>query len=182
MPRSHLTLTSIIENRMCLKQDTYGCFIDFKKAFDSVDRDALWMKLTSRYRLHGHFLEALKAMYAHTESCVRIGENLTDWFEVRNGVKQGCILSPVLFSLFIEDLVQEIKDLGQGVVCADIMVSLLLHVFADDIVLIAPNPQSLQTMIDTVVNWCHRMGISMNLEKTKVMHFRKKHRNKTRSN
>jgi hypothetical protein len=171
-------LTSIIENRMCLKQDTYGCFIDFKKAFDSVNRDILWKKLEGRYGLHGKFLEILKSMYARTESCVRIGGSLTDWFDVRNGVKQGCILSPILFSLFLEDLVQEIKDLGKGVVCERAIVSLLL--FADDMVLIAPNPQSLHLMLATVSDWCQRMGIKMNLEKTKIMHFRKKHRNRPR--
>ncbi len=164
--QDHLfVLSSVIENRRCLKQDTYACFIDFRKAFDSVDRDLLWNKLASRYGIRGRFLVALKKMYERVESCVRVDDSLTDWFEVSNGVKQGCILSPTLFSLFMEDLVQEIKDLKQGVVCADVMVSLLL--FADDIVLIAPNPQNLQAMIDTVTNWCGRMGIRINTSKTK---------------
>ena len=174
-----LTLTSIIENRMLEKQDTFACFIDFKKAFDCVDRDLLWGKLETRYNLNGNFLVALKALYKEVRCAVDINHDLTDWFDVNSGVKQGCILSPTLFAMYIDDLVDQLKGVSAGVVCGENIVSSLLY--ADDIVLLAPNEESLQEQIMEVEKWCRRWHMSLNIEKTKIVHFRKKLRSKQRS-
>ena len=174
-----LTLTSIIENRMLGKQDTFACFIDFKKAFDCVDRDLLWRKLETRYNLNGNFLVALKALYKEVRCSVDINHDLTGWFDVNSGVKQGCILSPTLFAMYIDDLVDQLKAASAGVICGENMVSSLLY--ADDIVLLAPNEESLQKQIREVEEWCRGWRMSLNIAKTKVIHFRKKLRSKQRS-
>ena len=83
-------------------------------------------------------------------SCEQIG--LTDWFPVNLGVKQGCILSPLLFSMYINDLTVGIKALGKGVCINNESVSILLY--ADDIVLIAECEKDLQDMLNFVSDWC----------------------------
>ena len=70
---------------------------------------------------------------------MQINDKITDWFNVDSGVRQGDSLSPTLFSLFLNDLAKEIKDLDAGIMIAGICLSILLY--ADDIVLIAPTPE-----------------------------------------
>ena len=93
---------------MLQKKDTFACFIDFRKAFDCVDRELLWENLETRYNIGRNFLNALKALYKRVKCAVNINHSLTEWFDVNNGVKQGCILSPTLFALYIDDLVDQL--------------------------------------------------------------------------
>ena len=79
--------------------------------FDSVNRDLLWHKLRHFYGIEGKFLAILQGMYKEVLSCVRVNRELSDWFTVESGVKQGCILSPMLFGLFINDLAHHINKL-----------------------------------------------------------------------
>ena len=172
-------LTSIIENRIQNKKDTFACFIDFRKAFDTVNRKYLWAKLEKRYGMSGGFLHSLKSMYNEVSCSIKLNDQLTDWFPINNGVKQGCLLSPTLFSLYIEDLVDELKSARAAIDINSDHVAALLY--ADDIVLLARNEESLQLELDIVYNWCRTWGISINISKTKVMHFRKKHHLRNRA-
>ena len=92
------------------KEDAFACFIDFRNAFDYVNRDLLWEKLTGRFGLSEKFLLALKALYKDVCCSVDANHTLTDWFLVNSGVKQGCIFS---FAMFIDDLVAEIYSKQQ---------------------------------------------------------------------
>jgi hypothetical protein len=93
----HLSsLSNLVETRIKQKQSTYAAFIDFKKAYDSVDRDMLWTKLED-CGVSGKMLKAVKSLYKSVSACVRINGHLTEWFEVRSGLRQGCSLSPILF-------------------------------------------------------------------------------------
>ena len=96
----------------------------------------------------------------------------TDFFNITAGVKQGDVISPTLFSIFIDDLVKGIKQLDLGVeIDTNFQVSILL--FADDIVLIAPNEVNLQLMLDYLAKWCIENRMEVNINKTKIIHFRK---------
>ena len=133
-------------------------FIDFRKAFDSVNRDLLWSKVERRFGVDGSFLALLKGLYQHVSSCVNVNDSLSYWFEVDMGVKQGCVLSPVLSSMFIDDLVVEINNTSKGVLLeSDIITSLL---YADDVAIFAENVSDMQRILNMVDQWCQAWGIN----------------------
>ena len=77
------------------------CFIDYAKAFDCVDHTKLW-KILEEVGIPDHLTRLLKNLYVGQEATVRTGHETTDWFHIREGVCQGCILSPCLFNLYAE--------------------------------------------------------------------------------
>ena len=77
----------------------YTCFVDLRKAFDTVRREALFQKLL-RYGVCGKLFNIIKAMYSVVKYSVKLQSDLTDPFLSNIGVKQGCILSPLLFNIF----------------------------------------------------------------------------------
>ena len=129
--------------------------------------------------IEGKMWRVIKNLYREVGSCVRLGEEKTDWFEIEVGLRQGCILSPILFSIFIDGLAEEVKKIG-GAKYGKVLVSLLL--FADDIVLMAENARMLQEMLDVVYNYSKKYRFCFNKEKSNVMVFgmRKKCQDKFR--
>jgi hypothetical protein len=116
---------------------TYAGFIDVKKAYDTVWRAGLWKRLWEE-GVRGKMWRVVKGMYQTVESAVLVGDESTEWFKLEAGVRQGCVMSPILFSLFINGLARELKRKGQGVNIGGRRVQLLLY--ADDIVLLAETP------------------------------------------
>ena len=84
-----------------LQKNIYFCFIDYAKAFDCVDHNKLW-KILQVMGIPDHLTCLLRNLYAGQEATVRTGHGTTDWFQIGKGVCQGCILSPCLFSLYVE--------------------------------------------------------------------------------
>ena len=107
-------MSTIIRMKKKNNQSVFACFIDFSKAFDSVNRDLLWFRLLN-YGIDGKFLQVLKVMYDNLKICVTLHNYLTNWFSSNVGVRQGDTLSPTLFNLFVNDLSTEIKTLECGV-------------------------------------------------------------------
>ena len=165
------SLTSMIRNRLADNKETFACYIDMQKAFDWVDREMLFYKLLA-YNIDGNLYKCIKALYNHPLSCVRVNTHLTDWFCTENGVRQGDSLSPTLFAVFINDLVKEINDFNLGISVHERKVSILL--FADDIVILGENAEELQVLLDYVEKWCKNWRMKINMDKTKIVHYRKK--------
>ena len=84
---------------MCVIKYIHFCFIDYTKAFDCVDHNKLW-KVLKEMGTPGHLPCLLRSLYAGQEATVRTGHGTTDWFQIRKGVHQGCILSPCLFNSY----------------------------------------------------------------------------------
>ena len=126
------SLTSIIETRKLHNKDTFTAFIDFKKAYDSIDRGILFTKL-SNLGISGLMYKALLSIYDNVRCSVRINGKLTEWFDVSYGLKQGCSLSSILFNLYINDLTLKINSLDIGIEINGEKVGILAY--ADDVVL-----------------------------------------------
>ena len=164
-------LSSVIRNRLHLQKPTFLTFIDMQKAFDWIDRDLLMYKLLCN-NINGKVYRSIRALYSNNKCSVNVNNSYTGWFPVSSGVRQGDSLSTTLFNLYVNDLVQEIKSLGRGVNCGNFQISILLY--ADDIVLVADNENNLQTMLDQCTAWTNKWKLAVNIDKTKVMHIRKK--------
>ena len=91
----------IIEKTGEFQKNIYFCFIDYAKAFDYVDHNKLW-KILQEMGISDHLTCFLRNLYACQEATVRTGHGTKDWFQIRKGVHQDCILSPCLFNFYAE--------------------------------------------------------------------------------
>lgn len=165
-----LTLKTIIDKAFKSSKMLYVCFIDFKKAFDTINRDALFLKLF-KYNIKGSFLNILKDMYKEVLFAVKVSDGITDMFQSKIGVKQGCILSPTLFSLYINDLSTLFDETCEPVTLHNTQLSCLMY--ADDLVLISQSSVGLQNCLNKLSAYCEEWNLTVNLDKTKVMVFNK---------
>ena len=92
-----LALRVLIERRREFRQGLLAAYVDLRKAFDSVDRDVLW-KLLELRGMPPHLIGLMSALYSETVSAVRCGSRISEFFPVRSGVRQGCVLAPTLFN------------------------------------------------------------------------------------
>ena len=114
-------------------------------------------------------LNVLKANYNDVRCCVCINGTNTDWFQVTSGLKQGCLLSPLLFNMYVNDLLHDLKSIAEGINMNDEKINCLLY--ADDLVLLAESEEGLQRFLDVVNTYCNTWGMEVNSNKSKVVHF-----------
>ena len=163
-------LCTVLRNRKLSGQETFLCYIDYKKAFDSVERHLLLFKL-SQVGITGNMYRAISSLYSNPRSRVLLNEHETRYFDCPVGVKQGDCLSPTLFAIFINDLASEIKNSNIGLILNETLtINILLY--ADDIVLLAKNEEDLQDLLFIVEGWCKKWRLEINLTKTNIMHIR----------
>ena len=91
----------IMEKAREFQKNIYFCFIDYAKTFDTVDHNKLW-KILREMAIPDHLTCLLRNLYAGQEATVKTGHGTTDWFQIGNGVHQGCILPPCLFNFYAE--------------------------------------------------------------------------------
>lgn len=102
-------LVSIIKIHLSAKRrKVYAFFVDFSAAFDHVDRYSLFCKLTAM-GLSSKIVKVIRNMYTGTGASIWCQNEVTEEFETTMGVKQGCILSPILFALFINDICEGMR-------------------------------------------------------------------------
>lgn len=159
-------LTEIIINRRPAK--SYVAFLDVAKAYDRVWRDGLWSKLYNA-GVNGKMWRILKNIYRRVESSVLLGHKRTIFFLIEVGLRQGCLLSPILFDLFINDLSKVINALEKGVKCGNRDVSNLF--FADDIAVIADSKEDLEVILQTIYDFSLKWRFKFNIDKCSVVVF-----------
>ena len=164
------SLTTIIKNRLSQNKSTFCAFVDFEKAFDWVNRNLLLYRLLEN-KIVGKMYCAVESILSNTMSCINLKSNVqTNWFENVCGVRQGDTLSPTLFSMYINDLVKVLKERGPLMNIDGLLLNILLY--ADDMVLVADNENDLQILLDILHEWCAKWRLSLNKDKTEVVHFR----------
>ena len=154
------------------KEKIYACFVDFKKAFDTVCHEDLYEKLL-KYKINGNFLGLLKDIYKKSKSAVKINNKLTNCFNHEKGVKQGDPLSPTLFNLYINDLFQDLEENKVGTVTLNDSDSINALMYADDLILLSTSKKGLQNSIDILEKYSKRWKLEANLKKTKCLTFSK---------
>ena len=87
----------IMEKAREFQKNIYFCFTDYAKAFDCVDHSKLW-KILKEMAIPDYLTNLLRNLYASQEATVRTGHGTTDWFQIRKGIHQGCVLSPCLLN------------------------------------------------------------------------------------
>ena len=115
-------------------------------------------------------LRMLKSMYSTVQACVRCGSENTEYFKSLQGLKQGCLASPTLFSLFINELAHNIISQGKhGLQFSPNDIEIFIMSFADDIILLSATIAGLQNQITALYNDANRLRLQVNFNKTKVM-------------
>ena len=164
---------TVCEKYMAKGKDVYFAFMDLEKAYDRVDRNALWSVLNI-YGVGGKLLRAVKSLYKWSRACVRVGNECSEWFLVKMGLRQGCVMSPWLFNLYMDGVVREVnaRVLGRGLRLKDengLEWELNQLLFADDAVFVADSEEKLQRLVTDFGRVCERRKLKVNVGKSKVM-------------
>ena len=160
-----------IEKYRHMGKPLYCAFIDFKKAYDYVDRELLWKALHGM-GVHGAYMNTLQQMYSNVRMRVRLKGGLSKNISAEAGVMQGDSMSPLLFGLFMDRIEQYLcARLGHdvGVRIAERIVHVLLY--ADDLALLAETPEQLQCMLDCLADFCSACMMTVNIPKSKIVCF-----------
>ena len=148
-------------------------FIDFEKAFDSISRKLLWPILLKN-GIKGRLYMCVRSMYENVKARIRCGATFTDYIKCTRGVKQGDVCSPVLFSLFINELALDIIYNGRhGVSLSNDFVQLVILLFADDMILLSETVIGLQTQLNNLFSAASRLQLKVNMNKSNIVVFRK---------
>ena len=150
------------------KRKLYAVFIDFKKAYDTVDRGKLFRRLQS-IGINGIFLKNIKAMYETISYKIKLRDGYLDPISSNLGLKQGCPLSPMLFNIYIDDVEDIFDDQCDPVTITDTKISHFLY--ADDLVLVSLTPEGLQRSLDKISEYSKRKCLTISIKKSKSMIF-----------
>ena len=165
-------LKAITDKYFNENKKVYSCFVDRHKAFDKVSHYYLLYKM-QKSGINGNLYKIIKDMYVNVKSklSVKCGDYLSDSFTSQIGVRQGDVLSPLLFNLYINDLVTMFNHDCNPVKLNDQSVNCLLY--ADDIVLLSESQDGLQNSLDILDTFCKKWKLHININKTKTMVFNK---------
>ena len=164
-------LCAIIDKQRCLSKPLYTCFVDFTKAFDYIDRTALYYKLLNR-GIDGNVLNIIKSMFSKAECRVKWDSRISDILKSEFGVLQGGMLSPKLFTEFLQDISASF-DQGQSIAVDTLLMVYLL--FADDLVLFSESAEGLQKQLTALYSYASLWHIIVSIPKTKVLIFNERY-------
>ena len=148
----------------------YAAFVDFTQAYDRIDRQQLWQHLAG-IGMPTWMLGAVQAMYAQDAYMFVDGERRSGLIRPTKGVKQGCPLSPLLFSLYINDLGPRLQSPGYGARIFGSARRVTHLLYADDLVLLCESAMDLRQMLGTLSMYSWTKGLTVNTAKSKVVVF-----------
>ena len=152
------------------KRKLFACFIDFKKAYDSVWHEGLFHKM-KKNGIMGNFLNLVKDMYKKTNCAVKVRDSTTIFFNYTKGVRQGCPLSPILFNMYIDDIFETVNTNNESDISLGGMDKYNALMYADDLIILSDSEVGLQRQINKMSGYCKKWKLDINIKKTKVMVF-----------
>ena len=147
----------------------YTCFIDYSKAFDTVKHESL-IETLKGFDIETRDIALLTNIYWNQRAAVRHEDEISDWMEIQQGVRQGCVASPHLFALYTEMIMRTLDTMDGFKIGGQILNNIR---YADDTVLIAESEEQLQQLMNTVVQESERKGLYLNSSKSFTMIFTK---------
>ena len=159
-------LTQVMEMRKKAGKKIALAFLDVKKAYDRVWREGLWQTMR-KWGYGGIILDIIQDLYAECDTVVRLGQYYSDPVKLEVGLKQGCVLSPLLFAIYIMELGHELENSILGVKVGGVQIPALF--FADDIVLLGEDEVQLQRIMNIVGEFGVSRKLIFNPLKSKVM-------------
>ena len=166
-------LTLIAERYLEVRKKLYVCFVDYKKAFDRIKHEHL-IEILKNIGLDGDDISIIRNMYWNHQGCVRTENGNTNYVKIERGVRQGCVLSPLLFNVYAEHIIKSsLHERPEGAKINGITINNIRY--ADDTVVLAENEEQLQTLMNTLAEESANMGLEINPEKTKTMIFSREH-------
>ena len=163
-------LRIISERAIEMQRDIFLCFIDYQKAFDTVKHDEM-LKMLVRLGLDDRDIRLIRNLYYHQRAAVRVGDELTEMVDIKRGVRQGCVLSPNLFTLYGEVILREIEELDGLRIGGRVLNNIR---YADDTVLVAESMERLQALVNVVDAASEEKRLKINREKTECKVVSKK--------
>lgn len=158
-------LQQIVEKAWEFAQPVYISFVDLEKAYDRVDRRLMW-EILEEYGVDRHLIGAISSLYSDSMSYVRILGRKSEPFRVGAGLRQGCVLSPLLFIIYMDRIGR--RSLGQErVTIGSASVSHLL--FADDLAILAPSQSDLRRALERFSLECEAASMRINVAKTETL-------------
>ena len=154
----------------------FCCFLDASKAFDRVVHAGLFLKLIQR-NVPLVFLDLIISWYGSLYCRVRWGEEYSEWFFVSAGVRQGGVLSPNFYSIYVDDLIKRILLTGIGCYYLSVFAAALFY--ADDMAILAPSIKGLTKILTICNDYCIEWDVCLNAKKSKIVPFGKKTRRLT---
>ena len=158
-------LRNVIERSLEVQKDVYLCFIDYAKAFDRVKHCKI-LEILEELDIDGKDLKLIRNIYWDQTAAVKIENEISAFQNIKRGVRQGCVFSPDLFSIYSEKIMRHIENMP-GIEINGRNVNNVRY--ADDTVLIAEKECDLQNMVDVIVRESDKMGLDLNAKKTEVM-------------
>ena len=160
-------LRILMEKSLQHQQNLYHVFIDFKKAFDRVWHEALWTTM-HKYNISANLIAVIQNLYEKANSAVLYNGSTGNWFRTSVGVRQGCLLSPTLFNIFLERIMSDALENYEGTVSIGGKTITNLR-FADDIDGLAGTEEELTDLVNQLNKTSSAYGMEISTEKTKVM-------------
>ena len=160
----------LIEKAKEFQKNIYFCFIDNTKSFDCVDYNKLWKSL-KEMGIPDHLTCLLRNLYTGQEATVRTGHGTMDWFQIGKRVHEGCILSPCLFNLYAEYIMQNagLDEAQAGIKIAGRNINNLRY--TDDTTLMAESEEELKSFLMKVKEESEKAGLKQHLKKLRSWHL-----------
>lgn len=170
-------LNSIIQYALNgIRGKLFALFVDFRRAFPSVCHAFLWEKL-HRAGISSKVIKILISLYSQAFMFVKMANSLSQGVEVTEGVLPGEILSPLLFAIFLADLEAFLRNRGMRGAVVRNLIRIILFAYVDDIVLFTSSWEEMEFLLECLCQYCELNQFKINIEKTKVVIFRKGGRN-----